>query len=118
MRSKFLAVLLLAIPVFASAQEARATCEQIANLAESQAAEVIPRLGFTVDGKERLYFHSAPFASCKTKVFIVPSDHVTAYQEFDGWFYVQYLHPTTGEVADGWVTAKRLRSTGTMGLTQ
>lgn len=92
-------------------------CEEIRLIAESEAVEAQPPLGHRVNGVDRTHLHSAPFASCKTAVFVVPKDHLTAYKNFDDWWLVNYTHPVTGDVSEGWVKEARLVYTGTMGLT-
>jgi len=45
-------------------------------------------------------------------VFLVPRDSVNAYSDVDGFTFVMYLNPRTGEDTEGWIESKRLRVNG------
>ncbi|EPH7218735.1 hypothetical protein ACS3L2_001435 [Serratia marcescens] len=69
--------------------------------------------GFSVIGKGRLYFHSAPDLRCKeSKVFIIPNDKVNAYLDYHGYYYVMYFN-NKGEQVEGWVDSNRLKENNT-----
>ncbi|WP_257590134.1 hypothetical protein [Serratia marcescens] len=69
--------------------------------------------GFSVIGKGRLYFHSAPDLRCKeSKVFIIPNDKINAYLDYHGYYYVMYFN-SKGEQVEGWVDSNRLKENNT-----
>ncbi|EPQ1331644.1 MULTISPECIES: hypothetical protein [Serratia] len=69
--------------------------------------------GFSVIGKGRLYFHSAPDLRCKeSEVFIIPNDKVNAYLDYHGYYYVMYFN-RKGEQVEGWVDSNRLKENNT-----
>ena len=47
--------------------------------------------------------------------FIIKGDDVIAYQNYNGYDYVMFINDKTGVSTEGWVWAKDLRTTGTMG---
>jgi hypothetical protein len=73
-----------------------------------------------VTGAGRLQFHSAPNARCPMPaVFVIPKDELIAYaQTNDGWSFVMYSNPKTGNSESGWVRSERLRETGAVGPNQ
>lgn len=73
---------------------------------------------YEVAGSGRLYFHTAPNASCTDKhVFVVPGDRLVAYSESGAkseWTSVMYV-AKNGQDYSGWVRTERLRFTGAFG---
>lgn len=92
-------------------------CAVLAKRAETDAGILSPPLGYLATGKGRLYFYSAPHEGCKTEVFIIPGDHVTAYARHDrGWIQVMYSNGNMDrDDPEGWVKEGQLKYTGTMG---
>jgi len=89
-------------------------CKAIDAAASAKAA-VIPgdQSGRDVVGKGRAQFYSAPDRRCPVMgVFLVPRDSVNAYSDVDGFTFVMYLNPRTGEDTEGWIESKRLRVNG------
>lgn len=66
---------------------------------------------YTVIGKSRLYFYSAPDKNCKisNNLFVIPSDIGIPYFEYNNYFYVSYSENTD---ITGWVYKDRLQPTG------
>lgn len=99
-------------------QAVQPNCAVMNKIADRNAAWYRPVLGKKVMKQGRLYFHTALHSSCKMpSTFIIKGDHVTAYQNYNGYDYVMFTNDKTGVNTEGWVLAKALRTTGTMGLT-
>lgn len=111
MKISFLAICLL-FTAFAS--HATDFCQKLDARANVEGAQLLPRMGFSVSGKGRLYFHSAPSEQCRISKFVVPKDSLIGYQDFGVWTSVMYVHPVTHEDTMGWVKTNRLKVTGTM----
>ncbi|MDO5686949.1 MAG: hypothetical protein Q4G42_06165 [Neisseria sp.] len=105
-------IILIALLTVSSSAYA-ADCTQLAQSADATAEHIIPRVTFQVSGKDRLYFYSAPADECRTQAFIIPKDHVIAYQTSGAWTYVMYLHPKTHQDTGGWIRTDRLEFIGT-----
>ena len=99
-------------------QAEQPNCAVLNKTADRNGAVYSPVLGKKVMKQGRLYFHTAPYSSCKMpSTFITKGDHVTAYQNYNGYDLVMFMNDKTGVNTEGWVLAKALRTTGTMGLT-
>lgn len=113
--------ILLFFAVFAASQFSQAAssdCAVLNKTADRNGAVYSPVLGKKVMKQGRLYFHTAPHSSCKMpSTFIIKGDDVIAYQHYNGYDYVMFTNDKTGVNTEGWVLAKALRTTGTMGLT-
>lgn len=97
-------------------QAAQPNCAVMSKIADRNAALYRPVLTEKVMKPGRLYFHTAPHSACKMpSTFIIKGDHVTAYQNYNGYDYVMFINDKTGVSTEGWVWAKDLRTTGTMG---
>lgn len=97
-------------------QAAQPNCAVMNKIADRNAALYSPALGKKVMKPGRLYFHTAPHSACKMpSTFIIKGDHVTAYQNYSGYDYVMFINDKTGVSTEGWILAKDLRTTGTMG---
>lgn len=95
---------------------AEANCENIQRIAQEKETQFIPRQGYRVNGKGRLYFYSAPDEKCRMKgIFVIGGDELIAYSEYHGWYGIMYMNNNTGDVYQGWVRPERLEYTGTMG---
>ncbi|QTF07899.1 hypothetical protein HC231_08110 [Brenneria izadpanahii] len=69
--------------------------------------------GYTVTGKERSYFYTAPNEGCiKKQVFIIPGDKVNAYLDYNEYYYVMYFKKN-GQQVEGWVKQNQLKSNNT-----
>nr|WP_243771634.1 hypothetical protein [Burkholderia sp. D-99] len=89
-------------------------CEKL-NASASQEGDFImgDKAGRTVVGRGRLQFYSAPDFSCKMQgVFILPSEQVDAYSNYNGFTRVIYLGAKEGGPTIGWVRKSRLKSNG------
>ncbi len=97
-------------------QAASSDCAVMNKIADRNAAWYRPVLGKKVMKPGRLYFHTAPHSACKMpSTFIIKGDDVIAYQHYNGYDYVMFTNDKTGVDTEGWVWAKDLRTTGTMG---
>ena len=68
-----------------------------------------PRSSFTVIGRGRLFFYSAPDERCIQKnIFIIPGDQVNAYTEYSDFVSVMYID-SHGKDTEGWVKRDRLQ---------
>ena len=86
-------------------------------IADRNGDRYIPPLGKKVMKPGRLYFHTAPHSSCKMpSTFIIKGDDVIVYRHYNGYDSVMFIDKT-GVTTEGWILAKDLRTTGTMGLT-
>jgi len=99
---------------WAAAARASQSCDSIEAAALKSAARVPGYAsGYTVIGKGRLQFLSAPEISCKLPgEFILPGDRVNAYLVSSGYVLVTYLDTKTGSEANGWVQQSRLQANG------
>jgi hypothetical protein len=93
---------------------AAVNCRTLDQAAQTQSTHIEKsHNGFSVIGKGRLYFHSAPDLRCKeSKVFIIPNDKVNAYLDYRGYYYIMYFKKT-GEQIEGWVDSNRLMENNT-----
>lgn len=97
-------------------QAAQPNCAVMNKIADRNAAVYSPILGKKVMKPGRLYFHTAPHSACKMpSTFIIKGDDVIVYQHYNGYDYVMFTNDKTGVDTEGWVLAKALRTTGTMG---
>jgi hypothetical protein len=101
----------LIIPMLAAVRaEAGPDCGQ--QLVEARAQQVAVaewQAARRVTGKARLHFHSAPEPACKLRdAFVIGGDRVQALNEYATYTEVQYVHPRTGRVTQGWVDSGRL----------
>lgn len=84
----------------------------LAGAREQQVAVADWQAGRRVAGKARLYFHSAPQSACKLReTFVVAGDTLQAMNEYGTYTEVQYVHPRTRRVSQGWVDSGRLEET-------
>ncbi len=98
-----------------SSLAAQTTCQQISQLAEQQQALFNPPASYAVNSKGRLYFHTAPDNSCRSReVFVIAGDELIAYTEYQGWYSVMYINPRSGQDFHGWVRPERLTMRGTL----
>lgn len=89
------------------------SCEKIYNQIKDKIVNFPrPLETFTVIGKGRLYFYSAPNDKCKisNNLFIIPKDTVVVYSEYNSFYYVMYIGKNN--TVEGWIDSKRLKSTG------
>ena len=64
---------------------------------------------YTVIGRGRLFFYSAPDERCIQKeIFIIPGDQVNAYTEYSDFISVMYID-AHGKDTEGWVKRDRLQ---------
>ena len=111
----FVYAIFISLFLAASSRAAQTTCQQIAQRAEQQQALFNPPASYAVMGKGRLYFHTAPDDSCRSReVFVIAGDELIAYTEYQGWFSVMYSNPRSGQDFHGWVRSERLSMRGTM----
>lgn len=91
------------------------SCTQSAEDAQTQQIRIPSHVSnYTIIGKGRAYFYSAPNSACKSsQLFVVPGDTVIAYAEYQGFTYVLYMHPKTDVQTDGWLQSARLKPNGT-----
>ncbi len=105
--------------LFVSTCPAEVNCSKINSEAVKDEAGFYPRRTYAVEGKGRLYFHTAPDARCRSKdIFVIPGDSLIVYSSFQGWYSVMYINPKTGEDFSGWVRPERLKFSGTIGPAQ
>jgi len=92
--------------VFASSDQ----CAAIDFAAKTNAKKVSSAdLGRQVAGPARLQFFAAPSGACAKKgTFVVAGDSLTASLEYDGFVFVVYTNPKTGNRVAGWVSGGRL----------
>ncbi len=109
-------IALLSITLTISSFALAVDCDALHKTAEEEGGYYRPAISEQVIKKGRLYLHSAPHATCKTDVFIIKNDSVVAYQNHNGYDYIMYMNPKTGEDFFGWVSEKALKYTGTVGL--
>ena len=85
-------------------------CGRVLATARGEQVAVAGELaGRRVEGKARLHFHSAPDAACRLRdVFVVPGDALQALNEYGIYTEVQFVHPRTGRITQGWVESGRL----------
>lgn len=109
--SPILLFALAAAPAYAQGAEAREVdCVKAEREARRQrtlisAAESRRR----VDGKDRLYFHSAPTPPCRiTGLFVIAGDELYAYAQVGPYTDALYINSATGREANGWVETARL----------
>ena len=109
--SPLLACLLSSLATVAMASQ---NCESIEAAALKSAARIPGNAsGYTVVGKGRLPFFSAPEVGCKLiGVFILPGERVNAYLVSSGYVLVMYQNTKTGSEANGWVLQSRLEANG------
>lgn len=91
-------------------------CKNLGGRVYKEQSWIRPVQGMVVSAPQRLHFHSAPDAACVSQVYVVHGDALTAYNEWQGWFSVQYTHPKSGKISSGWVKGDGLRATGALGL--
>lgn len=91
-------------------------CKNLAGRVYQEQSWIRPVQGMVVSAPKRLHFHTAPDASCVSKVHVIHGDALLAYNEWQGWFSVQYTHPKTGKISSGWVKGDGVQATGSMGL--
>ena len=117
MRRQFGAVFGFCAAVLLSATcAAEVDCWKVQKQAEERSAGFYPRRSYSVGGKGRLYFHSAPDTGCRFKdIFVIPGDSLVVYSSFNEWYEVMYINPKTGEDFSGWVRSERLKFSGTLG---
>lgn len=87
-------------------------CEKINEQIQSKVIHFPnPLETYTVIGKRRLYFYSAPDKNCKisNNLFVIPNDIVIPYLEYNHYYYVSYSENMD---ITGWVLKDRLQSTG------
>lgn len=97
-------------------QAAQPNCAVMNNIAVRNDALYSPALGKKVMKPGRLYFHTAPHSACKMpSTFIIKGDDVIAHYHYNGYDYVMFINDKTGVTTEGWILAKDLRTTGTMG---
>jgi hypothetical protein len=110
-RSSLTAFLLTSLATGAMASQ---SCESIEAAALKSAARIAGHAsGYTVVGKGRLQFLSAPDIGCKLPgVFIAPGERVDAYLVSSGYVLVMYLNTKTHSEANGWVQQSRLEANG------
>jgi len=95
---------------------AGADCAKLNDAANSNAAAHYPRESYSVGGKGRLYFYTAPSGECRDdQTFVIPGDSLVLYSDYKGWYNVGYTNPKTGNDASGWVKPARLKYQGTLG---
>ena len=64
---------------------------------------------YSVIGRGRLFFYSAPDERCIQKnIFIIPGDQVNAYTEYSDFMSVMYID-SHGKDTEGWVKRDRLQ---------
>lgn len=64
---------------------------------------------YTVIGRGRLFFYSAPDERCIQKeIFIIPGDQMNAYTEYSDFISVMYID-AHGKDTEGWVKRDRLQ---------
>jgi hypothetical protein len=116
----FVAVLGFCAAVLLSATcAAEVNCGKVHKQAEQGSAGFYPRRSYSVEGKGRIYFHTAPDTRCRTKdIFVIQGDSLVVYSSFDGWYEVMYINPKSGEDYSGWVRSERLKFSGTIGPSQ
>ena len=100
----------------ATAQAEPAACQIVAARADKEQSWIRPVQGMVVSAPKRLHFHTAPDAACVSKVYVVHGDALMAYNEWQGWFSVQYTHPKSGKISTGWVKGDGVETTGSLGL--
>lgn len=106
--------LLIMILFFSSYVVANTDCRAIDEKAQEKATHFDSAdNGYTVIGKDRSYFYTAPSQDCIHKqVFIIPGDKVNAYLDYNGYYYVIYLNKN-GQQVEGWVKQKQLQPNDT-----
>ncbi len=105
---------LLIVPLLAAVRaEAGPDCGQQLLLAREQQVAVAEwQAARRVAGKGRLHFHSAPQRDCKLRdTFVIGGDKLQALNEYATFTEVQFVHPRTGRVTQGWVDSGRLQDT-------
>lgn len=97
----------------AARAEAAPDCGKVRAAAQEQQVAVAQwQAGRRVAGKARLYFHSAPDGACRLRdTFVVNGDTLQALNEYGTFTEVQYVHPRTGRLTQGWVESGRLEET-------
>ena len=111
-KTVFVTMIALSLSSTVAAQE---NCPRISQQAEQQQARFNPPATYAVDGKGRLYFHTAPANHCRSRdVFVIGGDELIAYSEHQGWYSVMYINPRSGQDFHGWVRPERLRLRGTI----
>jgi hypothetical protein len=93
-----------------------ADCVKLNDEANAKAVEYYPRESYSVTGKGRLYFYSAPSSDCRQEdTFVIPGDSLVLYSDFKGWYNVGFFNSKSGKDAFGWVKPERLKYKGTLG---
>lgn len=113
-RSTLIGVTIFALSGYCPIALSAVDCGKL-NASASQDGDFImgDRAGRVVVGHGRLQFYSAPDYSCKMQgVFILPSEQVDAYSNYNGFTRVIYLGAKQGGPTIGWVRKSRLRANG------
>ena len=113
-RSTLIGVTIFSLSGYCPIALSAVDCEKL-NASASQDGDFImgDRAGRVVVGHGRLQFYSAPDYSCKMQgVFILPSEQVDAYSNYNGFTRVIYLGAKQGGPTIGWVRKSRLRANG------
>ena len=93
-----------------------ADCAKLNDEANAKAAMRYPRESYSVTGKGRLHFYSAPSSKCRDEnTFVLPGDSLVLYSDYKGWYNVGFFNEKTGNDAFGWVKPARLKYNGTLG---
>ncbi len=105
-----LSIGLLAAVSITTANADQNNCAKISSQAAKEEVLYSPPVISEVIGEGRLYFYTAPDEKCQNKViFVVTSDHLTAYSDYKGWVNVMYINPKNGKDYDGWVLSSRIK---------
>lgn len=108
------ALLLMAALLLPAAALAAPHCDKLPKRVEKEQSAIRPVQRMIVTAPKHLYFHRIPDRGCATKVSVPRDSALTAYNEWKGWYSVQYNDQ--GEMTSGWVKGSGLRAAGAMGL--
>ncbi len=108
------ALLLMAALLLPAAALAAPHCDKLPKRVEREQSAIRPVQRMIVTAPKHLYFHRIPDRGCATKVSVPRDSALTAYNEWKGWYSVQYNDQ--GEMTSGWVKGSGLRAAGAMGL--
>lgn len=85
------------------------SCGEVSAKADASSSQFSPPANKIVVGQGRLYFYTAPKASCQSKdVFLIPGDILKVTAENTGWYAVSYTNSENGKTFTGWLRPDRL----------
>lgn len=112
---KAIVLISLFSPFIAAASDSY--CDQLQNLVKNETVNGqsnIPASPFVAAAKNKVFFHTAPDASCiQQGKFVIVGDYLYAYKIHKGFTYVNYFTAKGSEVK-GWVNSSELEKLNPM----